>query len=67
MKWRGIGESLGEEFTCPISEVERMLSTAAHQLERGAHIKEFVSVLLAVKQGKELQSVPAHIPSTRAA
>jgi uncharacterized protein DUF3562 len=53
MKWQGIVENLGEEFSCPISEVERMLSAAAHQIELGAQIKEFVSVL-AVKEVKGL-------------
>ena len=49
MKWQGLVEGLGEEFSCPLSEVERMLSAAAHQLEQGAKIKEFISVL-AVKE-----------------
>jgi len=53
MKWRGVAENLGEEFSCPIPEIERMLSAAAHQLEQEAHIKEFISVL-AVKQVKGL-------------
>ena len=53
MKRQGIVESLAEEFSCPISEVERMLSDAAHQLEEGAHIKDFISVL-AVKEVKGL-------------
>ena len=53
MKWQGIVENLGEEFSCPIPEVERMLSDAAHQLEEGAHIKDFISVL-AVKEVKGL-------------
>lgn len=53
MKWQGLVEGLGEEFSCPISEVERMLSDAAHQLEEGAHIKDFISVL-AVKEVKGL-------------
>ena len=53
LKWRGIAENLGEEFSCPIPEVERMLSAAAHQLEQEAHVKDFISVL-AVKQVKGL-------------
>lgn len=61
MKWQGIVENLGEEFSCPISEVERMLSAAAHQLEQGAHIKEFISVL-AVKQVKGLLRVHRPTP-----
>ena len=51
MKWQGIVENLGEEFSCPISEVERMLSAAVHQLEQGAQIKEFILVLV-VKEVK---------------
>ena len=51
MKWQGIVESLGEEFSWPISEVERMLSAAALQLEQGAQVKEFIPVL-AVKEVK---------------
>lgn len=53
MKWHGVVENLGEEFACPPSEVERMLSAAARQLEQGARIKDFISVL-AVKQVKVL-------------
>ena len=51
MKWQGIVESLGEEFACPLPEVERMLSAAAYQLEQGAQVKEFIPVL-AVKEVK---------------
>ena len=54
MKWRGIVESLGEEFSCPRSEIERMLSAAAQQLEQGAQVKEFIPVL-AVKELKGFQ------------
>ena len=52
MKWQDIVESLGKEFSCPIPEVERMLTVAAQQLEQGAQIKEFVSVL-ALKEVKD--------------
>jgi hypothetical protein len=45
MKWQGIVESLGQEFACPFSEVERMLSAAAQELDQGAQIKEFIPVL----------------------
>ena len=62
MKWRGIVESLGEEFACPLPEVERMLSAAAHQLEQEAQIKEFVSVL-AVKEVKDLLRKSQRTPS----
>lgn len=63
-KWQGIVKDLAEEFACPISEVEQMLSTETHQLERGAHITVFVP-LLAIKQVKELlkpyrQTPPRH-------
>jgi len=53
LKWRGIAENLGQEFSCPISEVERMLSAAAHQLEQEARIKDLIPVL-AVKQVRDL-------------
>jgi hypothetical protein len=56
MKWHGIVENLGEEFSCPLPEVERMLSAAAHQLEQEAQVKEFIPVL-AVKQVKDLLRV----------
>ena len=59
MKWQSAVENLAEEFSCPISEVERMLSAAADQLEQGARIKEFISVL-AVKQVKTF--LRAHRP-----
>jgi hypothetical protein len=52
-KWQGIVDHLAEEFGSPISEVEQMLHTAVHQLEQGAHIKDFISVL-AIKQVKDL-------------
>ena len=53
MKWQGAVATLAEEFSCPISEVERMLTAAADQLEQGARVKEFISVL-AVKEVKGL-------------
>ena len=62
MKWQGIVESLGEEFSCPLPEVERMLSAATHQLEQGAQVKEFISVL-AVRQVKDLLRKSRHTPS----
>jgi hypothetical protein len=61
MKWHGIVESLGEEFSCPIPEVERMLSAAAHQLEEGAQVKEFIPVL-AIRQVKDLLRKSRHTP-----
>lgn len=60
-KWQGIVKNLAEEFSCPISEVEKVLSTAAHQLEQGAHIKDFVQVL-AIKQVKDLLRPYQHTP-----
>jgi hypothetical protein len=67
LKWHGIVESLGEEFSCPLPEVERMLSDAAHQLEEGATHHRFYSG--SGRQGSErlLESAPAHIASTGAA
>lgn len=44
-KWQGIAKDVAEEFSCPISEVEQLLSTEGHQLEQGAHIKEFIPTL----------------------
>lgn len=51
--WHGIVKNLAEEFSCPISEVEKLLSTTAHQLDQEAHIKNFIPVL-AMKQVKDL-------------
>jgi hypothetical protein len=62
MKWQGIVESLGQEFACPLSEVEWMLSAAAQELEQGAQIKEFIPVL-AVKQVKDLLRKSRQTPS----
>ena len=62
VKWQCIVESLSEEFSWPISEVEQMLSAAAHQLEEGAQVKEFIPVL-AVKQVKDLLRKSRHTPS----
>ena len=53
IKWQGIVESLGQEFSCPLPEVERMLSSTAHQLEQEAQVKDFIPVL-AVKHVKDL-------------
>ena len=60
-KWDGIVEHLAEEFSCPISQVEQMLRTVVHQLEQGAHIKDFVPVL-AIKQVKDLLNLNRHTP-----
>ena len=63
-KWQGIVEDLAEEFSCPISEVEQILSTETDELEQVAHIKVFVP-LLAIKRVKDLlrlyrQTPPRH-------
>ena len=60
-KRQGIVKDLADEFFCPISEVEEVLSTAEHQLEQGAHIKVFVP-LLAIKQVKDLLRPYKHTP-----
>ncbi len=52
-KWQVIVKDLAEEFSCPISEIEQILSTEMHKLEQGAHIKDFVP-LLAIKEVKNL-------------
>ena len=62
MKWQGIVESLGEEFSCPVPEVEQMLSAAARQLEQEAQVKDFIPVL-AVKQVKDLLRKSRRTPS----
>ena len=61
MKWHGTVESLGEEFSCPLPEVERMLSTVAQQLEQGAQVKDFIPVL-AVKEVRDLRESPGGLP-----
>ena len=53
MKWQDIVERLGQEFSRPLPEVERMLSVTARQLEQEAKVKDFIPVL-AVKQVKDL-------------
>ena len=60
-KWQGVVKDLAEAFSCPISEVEKALSTAARQLEHGAHIKDFIPVL-AIKQVKDLLRPYQHRP-----
>ena len=56
-----IVKDLAHELCCPISEVEKVLSTAEHQLEQGARIKVFVP-LLAIKQVKDLLRPDQHPP-----
>jgi hypothetical protein len=51
--WQGISKDMAEAFSCPIWEVEQLLSTEAHQLEQGAHVKEFIPTLV-IKRVKEL-------------
>lgn len=50
--WQGVVKNLAEAFSCPLSEVETALNTAAHELEQGARIKEFIPVL-AIKQVRD--------------
>ena len=59
--WHGVVEDLAEEFSFPIPVVERMLRTAAHQLEQGARITVFVP-LLALKQVKDQLKPYQQIP-----
>src|SRR5262245_37322657 len=61
-----IVKDLAEKFSCPIAEVEKVLSAAEHELEHGARIKVFVP-LLAIKQVKDLlrpnqHTLPRHEP-----
>ena len=51
--WQAIVKDLADQFSCPMSEVEKALGSAEHQLEQGARIKVFVP-LLAIKQVKDL-------------
>jgi hypothetical protein len=50
--WQSIVENLGEEFSCPLSEVKQMLNATAQHLEQEAQVKEFIPVL-AVKEVKD--------------
>lgn len=59
--WHGVVKNLAEAFSCPLSEVEKALSTAAHELEQGARIKEFIPVL-AIKQVREQLKPDQHRP-----
>lgn len=49
--WHSTAQDIAEEFSCPVSEIEKMLRAETHQLEQEAHIKDFVP-LLAIKQVK---------------
>jgi len=53
LNWHSVAQGMAEAFSCPVSEIEKMLCTAMHQLEQEAHIKEFVPLLVA-KQVKDL-------------
>jgi hypothetical protein len=56
LKWKGIAKDIkdvAENFSCPISEVEKIMSTEIQQLEQGAHVKDFVP-LLAIKKVKDM-------------
>jgi hypothetical protein len=61
IKWQGIVESLGQEFSCPLPEVERMLSATARQFEQDARIKDFI-LILAVKQVKDVLRKSRYVP-----
>ena len=51
--WNSVEQDIAEAFSCPVSEIEKMLCTEMHQLEQEAHIKDFVP-LLVIKQVKDL-------------
>jgi Protein of unknown function (DUF3562) len=53
LKWQVLAKDLAKDFSCPLSEVEQILSIELLQLEQEARIKEFVTVL-AVKRAKDL-------------
>jgi Protein of unknown function (DUF3562) len=52
-KWHGVAKDMAEAFSCPICEIEQLLSTEAYQLEQDAHVKDFIPTL-AIKRVKEL-------------
>lgn len=60
-QWQGVVKNLAEAFSYPLSEVEKALSTAAHELEQGARIKEFIPVL-AIKQVRDQLKPYQHRP-----
>ena len=60
-QWHGVVKNLAEAFSCPLSEVEKALSTAAHELEQGARIKDFIPVL-AIKQVRDQLKPYQHTP-----
>lgn len=45
-------KDIADNFSCPIAEVDQILSGEIQYLEQGAHIKEFVP-LLAIKRVKD--------------
>ncbi len=61
LNWHSVAQDIAEEFSCLVSEIEKMLCAETHQLEQEAHIKDFVP-LLAIKQVKDLLRVN-HYPS----
>ena len=60
-QWQVIVKNLADEFSCPISQIEEVLSTAEHQLAQEARIKVFVP-LLAIKQVKDLMTPYKYTP-----
>ena len=45
LNWHGVAQDIAEEFSCSVSEVEKMLCAETHQLEQVAHTKGFVPLL----------------------
>jgi hypothetical protein len=58
-KWHGVAKDMAEAFSCPICDIEQLLSTEAHQLEQDARVKDFIPTL-AIKRVKELLRLKPH-------
>lgn len=61
LNWHSVAQDIAEAFSCPVSEIEKLLSAEMHQLEQEARIKDFVP-LLAIKQVKDLLRVHQYPP-----
>ncbi len=61
LHWHSVAQDLAEAFSCPVSEIEKMLCAEMHQLEQEAHIKDFV-LLLAIKQVKDFLRAHRYAP-----
>ena len=59
LDWHSVAQDISEEFSCPLSEIEKMLLAERPQLEQEAHIKVFVP-LLAIKQVKDQLRLMQH-------